>query len=180
MPSAPIPIISPQQGGTSSLVGQNHINQVQTLAPSSTTPVQTSGHSSTPTIHSESSPNTPDQSNPIGEGISTQSNTIGEGECTSSCGQRTLVTLAPTGLLKRVETQHQVSYICTSIHMGMMENLFLMRKLESCMKGIRKYYRNKHKLNLILINGKRITKPREGKRREEYMVLDLKQNVTMD
>ncbi|XP_019236596.1 PREDICTED: uncharacterized protein LOC109216840 isoform X2 [Nicotiana attenuata] len=34
-------------------------------------------------------------------------------------------------LLKRVETQHQVSYICTSIHIG-----------------IRKYYRNKHKLNL--------------------------------
>ncbi|OIT29391.1 hypothetical protein A4A49_58805, partial [Nicotiana attenuata] len=95
MPSFPISIISPQQGGTSSLVGQNHINQVQTLAPSSTTPVQTSGHGSTPTIHSESSPNTPDQSNPIGEGIC---NTIGEGECTSSRGQQTLVTLAPTGL----------------------------------------------------------------------------------
>ncbi|XP_016464572.2 uncharacterized protein LOC107787500 isoform X1 [Nicotiana tabacum] len=98
MPSVPIPIISPQQGGTSSFIGQNHINQVQTLAPSSMTPVQTSGHGSTPTIHSESSPNTPDQSNPIGEGISTQSNTIGEGECASSHGQRTLVTLAPTGL----------------------------------------------------------------------------------
>ncbi|OIT27043.1 hypothetical protein A4A49_61044, partial [Nicotiana attenuata] len=98
MPSIPIPIISPQQGGTSSLAGQNHINQVKTLAPSSTTPVQTSGHGSTPTIHSESSPNTPDQSNPIGEGISTQSNTIGEGDCTSSRGKRTLVTLAPTGL----------------------------------------------------------------------------------
>ncbi|XP_019236597.1 PREDICTED: uncharacterized protein LOC109216840 isoform X3 [Nicotiana attenuata] len=51
-------------------------------------------------------------------------------------------------LLKRVETQHQVSYICTSIHIGMIEILFLMRMLESCMKGIRKYYRNKHKLNL--------------------------------
>ncbi|XP_075110942.1 uncharacterized protein LOC107780688 isoform X3 [Nicotiana tabacum] len=98
MPSVPIPIISPQQGGTSSFIGQNHINQVQTLAPSSTTLVQTSGHGSTPTIHSESSPNTLDHSNSIGEGISTQSNTIGEGECTSSRGQQTLVTLAPTGL----------------------------------------------------------------------------------
>ncbi|OIT36807.1 hypothetical protein A4A49_60396, partial [Nicotiana attenuata] len=93
-----IPIISPQQGGTSSLGGRDHINQVQTLAPSSTTLVQTSGHGSTPTMHFESFPNTPDKSNPIGKGISTQRNTIGEGECTNSRGQRTLVTLSLTRL----------------------------------------------------------------------------------
>nr|XP_009762528.1 PREDICTED: uncharacterized protein LOC104214534 [Nicotiana sylvestris] len=97
----------------------------------------------------------------------------------------TQAALSPLGsiardlLLKRVETQHQVSYICTSIHMGMMENLFLMRKLGSCMKGIRKYYMNKYKFNLILINVKHITKTREGKRREEYMVLINVKHITV-
>ncbi|XP_070008858.1 uncharacterized protein [Nicotiana sylvestris] len=45
-------------------------------------------------------------------------------------------------------------------------------------KNIKRYYNNKHKLNLILIIVKHIIKPREEKRKEEYMVLDLKQNAT--
>nr|XP_009781560.1 PREDICTED: uncharacterized protein LOC104230437 [Nicotiana sylvestris] len=78
-------------------------------------------------------------------------------------------------LLKRVEIQHQVSCICTSIHMVMMEKLLLLRNLESYMR----YYNNKYKLNLILISVKYIIKPHEEKRKEEYMVLDIKQNATM-
>nr|XP_018626839.1 uncharacterized protein LOC104097863 isoform X1 [Nicotiana tomentosiformis] len=81
-------------------------------------------------------------------------------------------------LLKRVEIQHQVSCICTSIHMAMMENLLLLRNPESYMKNITRYYNNKHKLNLILISVKHIIKTREEKRKEEYMILDLKQNAT--
>nr|XP_018623968.1 uncharacterized protein LOC104089104 isoform X2 [Nicotiana tomentosiformis] len=77
-------------------------------------------------------------------------------------------------LLKRAEIQHQVSCICTSIHMVMMENLLLLRNPESYMR----YYNNKYRLNLILISVKHIIKPREEKRKEEYMVLDLKQNAT--
>nr|XP_018625893.2 uncharacterized protein LOC104095012 [Nicotiana tomentosiformis] len=84
MPTVPIPTISPQQGGTSSLGVPNHINQVQTLGPSCTPPNQTSGHGSTPTINLEPSPNTPNQSNTIGKGTSSQSNIIGETECSST------------------------------------------------------------------------------------------------
>ncbi|OIT06471.1 hypothetical protein A4A49_07269 [Nicotiana attenuata] len=60
----------------------------------------------------------------------------------------------------------------------MMENLLLLRDPESYMKNIRRYYNNKHRLNLILNSVKHIIKPREEKRKEEYMVLDLKQNAT--
>ncbi|OIT36840.1 hypothetical protein A4A49_64511, partial [Nicotiana attenuata] len=60
----------------------------------------------------------------------------------------------------------------------MMENLLLLRNPESYMKNIRRYYNNKCKLNLILISVKHIIKPREEKRKEEYMVLDRKQNAT--
>nr|XP_016513205.1 PREDICTED: uncharacterized protein LOC107830222 isoform X6 [Nicotiana tabacum] len=55
-------------------------------------------------------------------------------------------------LLKRVEIQHQVSYTCTSIHMVMMKNLLLVSDPDLYMKNISKYYSNKHKHNLILIN----------------------------
>ncbi|OIT06535.1 hypothetical protein A4A49_51032 [Nicotiana attenuata] len=98
MPNVPIPTISPQQGGTSSSGRPDHINQVQTLGPSSTPPIQTSGHGSTPTINLEPSPNTPKQRNTIGEGTSSQSNIIGETECRSTRRPRTLLTISPTGL----------------------------------------------------------------------------------
>ncbi|KAK4726847.1 hypothetical protein R3W88_031764 [Solanum pinnatisectum] len=83
-------------------------------------------------------------------------------------------------LFKMVEIQHQVRYICTSIHTVMMKNLLLVNELESCMKNIKKYYKTKHKLNLMLINGKHIIKQRKGKRKEGYMVLELKQKYFMD
>ncbi|XP_075102134.1 uncharacterized protein LOC107821275 isoform X3 [Nicotiana tabacum] len=54
------------------------------------------------------------------------------------------------------------------------ENLLLVRNLESYIK----YYNNKHRVNMILISVKHITKLWEEKRKEEYMVLDLKQNAT--
>nr|XP_016498625.1 PREDICTED: uncharacterized protein LOC107817335 isoform X2 [Nicotiana tabacum] len=174
MATVPIPTINPQQGGTSSSGGPDHINQVQTLGPSSTPHIQTSGHD-TPTINLEPSPNTPNQSNTIGEGTSSQSNIIGKTECSSTHRPQMLLTISPTGLLKRVEIQHQVSCICTSILMVMMENLLLLKNPELYMR----YYSNKHKLNLTLISVKHIIKPPEEKRKEEYMVLDRKQNATM-
>ncbi|XP_060190131.1 uncharacterized protein LOC132619190 [Lycium barbarum] len=82
-------------------------------------------------------------------------------------------------LLKRVEIQHQVRYICTSIHMIMMENLLLMSVPELSMKDIKKYYGKNHSLRLILINVKHITKLLGEQGREEYMVLDLKHKVIM-
>ncbi|XP_075104357.1 uncharacterized protein LOC107788783 [Nicotiana tabacum] len=80
MPTVQIPTITPQQGGTSSSGGPDHINQVQTLGPSSTRPIQTSGHGSTTTINLEPSPNTPNQSNTIGDGgsgVATGTHTCG-------------------------------------------------------------------------------------------------------
>nr|XP_018629240.1 uncharacterized protein LOC104104963 [Nicotiana tomentosiformis] len=62
--------------------------------------------------------------------------------------------------------------------MVIMENLLLLRNPEAYMKNIRRYYNNKHKLNLILISIKHIIKLEEEKRKEEYMVLYLKQNAT--
>ncbi|KAL3373513.1 hypothetical protein AABB24_005474 [Solanum stoloniferum] len=81
-------------------------------------------------------------------------------------------------LLKRVGIQHQPSYICTYIHMVMMESLLLMSVLELFLKYMKRFYRKKWHLNLILINLKHITKLQAEKRREEYTVLDLKQKIT--
>ncbi|KAH0779923.1 hypothetical protein KY290_006350 [Solanum tuberosum] len=56
------------------------------------------------------------------------------------------VDLSPLGnivrnlLLKRVKTQHQVSSICTSTHMVMMEKILLMSEHELFMKDMKKYY----------------------------------------
>ncbi|KAH0743114.1 hypothetical protein KY290_031107 [Solanum tuberosum] len=60
MPTVPFSITNSQQGGINSSVGPDHINQFQTLAPTSSPHVQTSAHGETPT--------------------SSQNNTIGEGE----------------------------------------------------------------------------------------------------
>ncbi|KAH0725607.1 hypothetical protein KY284_001472 [Solanum tuberosum] len=61
-----------------------------------------------------------------------------------------------------------------------MENLLLMSKHELFMKDMKKYYVRKLSLNMILINVTHIIKLQVEKRREEYMVLELKQKVTMD
>lgn len=89
-----------------------------------------------------------------------------------------LDSIARNLLLKRVEIQHQTSYICMSIRMFMMVNLLLVNALELSMKNMKKYY-GKKPLNLILMNMKHTTKLRGEKRRKEYTVLDLKQKLTM-
>ncbi|XP_060182311.1 uncharacterized protein LOC132611976 [Lycium barbarum] len=79
MPTVPVPIISSQQGGTSSSGGQDQVQTCPTTMPL----VQTSGHGSTPSI-SEPSPIIPNESNVIGEGASTQRNVTGEGTSAQS------------------------------------------------------------------------------------------------
>lgn len=58
MPTISISKINSQLGG-----GPDHINQIQTLAPTSLPPVQTSSHDSNPSVHSEPAPTIPNQSN---------------------------------------------------------------------------------------------------------------------
>ncbi|XP_059292617.1 uncharacterized protein LOC132046089 [Lycium ferocissimum] len=63
---------------------------------------------------------------------------------THTGGSIALGSIARDLLLQRVEIQHQVRYICMSIHMIMMENLLLMSVPELSMKDIKKYYGKNH------------------------------------